>query len=145
MSPFSEYYWNKILEYKIIQQPSFGNVKSGKSKVNRFTHKQLESGQIQYVHDGSENATDFIRLIAIARNKESVPYDLFINIIPVNDEIPQIVTNTGVQMWVGGRAVIKNSDLSESHSHPFVINFSLYFYDFKNLQLRKITTPRLIS
>lgn len=113
MSPFSEYYLNKILEYKIIQQPSFGNVKSGKSKINRFTHKQLEAGQIQYVHDGSENSTDFIRLIAIARSKESVPYDVFIDILPVNDEIPQIVTNTGLQMWVGGRALIKNSDLSK--------------------------------
>lgn len=101
------------MEYKIIQQPSFGNVKSDKSKINRFTHKQLESGQIQYVHDGSENSTDSIRLIAIARNKESVPYDLFIDILPINDEIPQIVTNTGLQMWVGGRNVIKNSDLSE--------------------------------
>lgn len=101
------------MEYKIIQQPSFGNVKSGKSKINRFTHKQLESGQIQYVHDGSENSTDYIRLIAIARNKESVPYDLFIDILPVNDEIPQIVTNTGLQMWVGGRTVIRSSDLSK--------------------------------
>lgn len=113
MSPFSEYYVNKILEYKIVQQPFFGNVKSGKSKINRFTHKQLEAGQIQYVHDGSENSTDVIRLIAIARNKESVPYELYINILPVNDEMPQIVTNTGLQMWVGGRAAIKDSDLSK--------------------------------
>lgn len=129
MRPFSEYYLNKILEYKIIQQPSFGNVKSGKSKINRFTHKQLESGQIQYVHDGSENSTDFIRLIAIARSKESVPYDLFINIIPVNDEIPQIVTNTGLQMWVGGRAAIENTDLSELINDLFVIlrNFTFDF------------------
>lgn len=120
MSPFSEYYLNKILEYKIIQQPSFGNVKSGKSKINRFTHKQLEAGQIQYVHDGSENSTDFIRLIAIARSKESVPYDVFIDILPVNDEIPQIVTNTGLQMWVGGRALIKNSDLSKCTAWDYI-------------------------
>ncbi|KAJ6647841.1 Chondroitin sulfate proteoglycan 4 [Pseudolycoriella hygida] len=112
MKPFSEYYFNKILEYKIIQHPFFGIVKSGKSKINRFTHKHLEGGQIHYVHDGSENSTDLIRFIAIARNKESVPYDLFINILPVNDEIPQIVTNTGLQMWVGGHTLIKKSDLT---------------------------------
>lgn len=89
----------------------FGNLKAGKSKVNRFTYKQLESGQVQYMHDGSENATDVIRFIAIARNKESVPFDLHIDILPVNDEVPQIVTNTGLQMWVGGRTIIRNTDL----------------------------------
>lgn len=132
MSPFSEYYMNKILEYKIIQQPSFGNVKSGKSKVNRFTHKQLETGQIQYVHDGSENSTDFIRLIAIARSKESVPYDVFIDILPINDEIPQIVTNTGLQMWVGGRALIKNSDLSKSLRLSFSFSRLNFSFQFRN-------------
>lgn len=113
MVPFSDYYQGKVFEYRILQQPAFGDVKSGKSKVNRFTHKQLEAGSIQYVHDGSENATDSIKVIAIARNKESVPFDLRISIIQVNDEVPVIVTNTGLQMWAGGRAAIKNTDLSE--------------------------------
>lgn len=113
MVPFSDYYQGKVFEYRILQQPAFGDVKSGKSKVNRFTHKQLEVGSIQYVHDGSENATDSIKVIAIARNKESVPFDLRISIIQVNDEVPVIVTNTGLQMWAGGKAAIKNTDLSE--------------------------------
>lgn len=113
MQPFSEYYVGKILEYKIIQQPLFGNIKAGKSKVNRFTHKQLESGNVQYIHDGSENSTDLIKFIAIARNKESVLYDLKIKILPINDELPRLVTNTGLQMWVGGKGIIKNTDLSE--------------------------------
>lgn len=113
MVPYSDYYQGKIYEYRILQQPSFGDIKSGKSKVNRFTHKQLDAGAIQYVHDGSENATDVVKLIAIARNKESVPFDLHISIIQVNDEVPVIVTNTGLQMWAGGRAAIKNADLSE--------------------------------
>lgn len=112
MIPYSDYYRCKILEYRILQQPSFGDIKSESSKVNRFTHKQLESGIIYYAHDGSENATDFIRLVAVARNKESVPFDFYITIIQVNDEKPQIVTNTGLQMWVGGRSPIKNTDLS---------------------------------
>lgn len=113
MIPYSDYYQGKIFEYRILQQPTFGDIKSGKSKVNRFTHKQLETGNIQYVHDGSENSTDSIKLIAIARNKESVPFDLHIKILQVNDEIPIIVTNTGLQMWAGGRAAIKNTDLSK--------------------------------
>lgn len=115
--PYSEFYSGKILEYKILQQPAFGHIKTGKSKINRFTQKQLEAGIVQYVHDGSENATDIVQMMATSRNKDSVIFDLVITIIPVNDEIPQIITNTGLHMWIGGKAVIKSSDLSK-----------LYFY-----------------
>lgn len=113
MVPYSDYYRGKILEYRIAQQPVFGYIRAEKSRVNRFTHKQLESGYIYYVHDGSENSTDLLRLVAIARNKESIPFDLYIAINPINDEKPQIVTNTGLQMWAGGRAPIRNTDLSK--------------------------------
>jgi chondroitin sulfate proteoglycan 4 len=112
--PFSEYYMGKIIEYKILDHPKFGSIKSGKSsKVNRFTQKQLEAGVVQYIHDGSENSTDIIRMIALSRNKESVAFDLTFNIIPINDEVPQVITNTGLQIWIGGNSVIKNTDLSE--------------------------------
>lgn len=112
MVPFSEYYFGKILEYKVIKAAQFGFIKSGKSsKVNRFTQKQLESGVIQYYHNGSENSSDVVKLIAIARNKESIPFDLHISVIPVNDELPVVVTNTGLQMWIGGRSHIRSTDL----------------------------------
>lgn len=113
MLPYAEYYQGKILEYKILAQPQYGQLKAGKSKVNRFTFKQLESGQVQYVHDGSENGTDVIRFMAIARNKDSVPFDLWLDVTQVNDEMPHVLTNTGLQTWVGGSTVIRSSDLSE--------------------------------
>lgn len=125
MVPYSDYYRGKIYEYIIDQQPAFGYIKSESSKVIRFTHIQLESGSIYYVHDGSENATDVVRLLAITRNKkkQSVPFDLYINIIQVNDEKPQVVTNTGLQMWVGGRSPIRNSDLSKILCFPSRMKF----------------------
>lgn len=129
MLPYSEYYVGKILEYKIVQQPTFGNIKSAKSKINRFTYKQLEAGNIHYIHDGSENSTDTIRLIGISKNKESVPFDLIISIIPINDEIPQIVTNTGLQMWIGGRGVLKKIDLSKLMKEMYIILFILHNYN----------------
>lgn len=113
LQPFSEYYKNKIVEYKIITSPFSGFIMAGNSNVKRFTQKQLESGSIQYVHNGSENATDVVSLVAMARNKESVQFDLQISVIPVNDEVPMIVTNTGLQVWNGGVYAIKHSDLSE--------------------------------
>ena len=114
MVPYSEYYIGKIIDYKILEHPRFGNIRSGKSsKINRFTQKQLEAGVVHYIHSGSEDLVDAIKLVAFGRNKESLPFVLNIVILPVNDEIPQVVTNTGLQMWIGGKAVLKKSDLSK--------------------------------
>lgn len=107
MVPYSDYYRGKILEYRILQQPAFGDIKSETSKVNRFTHKQLESGTIYYVHDGSENSTDVIRLVASARNKESVPFDFYITIIQVNDEKPQVMKYLCVSRCVNEQIVLR--------------------------------------
>ncbi|XP_016977930.2 chondroitin sulfate proteoglycan 4 [Drosophila rhopaloa] len=111
IQPYSEYYRGKILEYIVTITPNSGHILAGSSKVKRFTQKQFEQGNIQYVHNGSENATDSITLVAMARNKESVPFELEFAVVPVNDEEPMIVTNTGLQVWNGGRYVIRNTDL----------------------------------
>ncbi|XP_030384249.1 chondroitin sulfate proteoglycan 4 [Scaptodrosophila lebanonensis] len=111
IQPYSEYYRSKILEYIVTITPHSGYIMAGTSKVKRFTQKQLEQGTIQYVHNGSENSTDTITMVALARNKESVPFELEFAVIPVNDEEPMMVTNTGLQVWNGGRYVIKYTDL----------------------------------
>jgi chondroitin sulfate proteoglycan 4 len=114
MTPYSEYYVGKVIEYKILELPRYGSIKSGKSsKINRFTQKQLEANVVQYIHSGSEDHFDSVKLIAIAKNKESLPFILHIEIQPVNDEVPLVATNTGLQLWIGGKAVLKNSDLSK--------------------------------
>lgn len=114
MMPYSEYYVGKIIEYKILELPRFGSIRSGKSsKINRFTQKQLEAGVVQYTHSGTEDHFDSMRLVAFGKNKESLPFTLSIEIQPVNDEVPRVTTNTGLQMWVGGKSVLRNSDLSE--------------------------------
>lgn len=118
MIPYSEYYIGKIIEYKILELPRYGSIKSGKSsKINRFTQKQLEANVVQYIHSGSEDHFDKMKLIAYAKNKESMPFELFIEIQPVNDEVPVVVTNTGLQMWIGGKSVLKNTDLSKFYKH----------------------------
>lgn len=114
MTPYSEYYVGKIIEYKILELPRFGSIRSGKSsKINRFTQKQLEAGVVQYIHSGSEDHFDTMKLVALGKNKESLPFILNIEIQPVNDEVPIITTNTGLQMWIGGKSVLKITDLSK--------------------------------
>ncbi|XP_068150661.1 chondroitin sulfate proteoglycan 4 [Drosophila tropicalis] len=128
IQPYSEYYRGKILEYILTITPNSGHIVAGNSKVKRFTQKQLEQGSIQYVHNGSENATDTITMVAMARNKESVPFELEVAVVPVNDEEPMMVTNTGLQVWNGGRYVIKNTDLmaqdydSQPENLTYIVN-----------------------
>lgn len=112
MQPYSEFYVGKIIEYKILELPRFGSIRSGKSsKINRFTQKQLDAGVVQYIHGGSEDLIDSMKLVAFGKNKESLPYNLHIVITPVNDELPVVITNTGLQMWIGGKSMLKNTDL----------------------------------
>lgn len=132
MTPYSEYYIGKIIEYKILELPRFGSIKSGKtSKINRFTQKQLEANVVQYIHSGSEDHFDSMRLIAYAKNKESLPFEIFIEIQPVNDEIPAVVTNTGLQMWIGGKSVLKNTDLSKLVKLVFQKRINLIIHWFQ--------------
>lgn len=112
LQPYSEYYRGRILEYIITENPTSGYVMASNSKVKRFTQKQLDQGAIQYIHDGSENSADSITLIAMARSKESVPFIVEISVLPVNDEQPEIITNTGLQVWNGGIHNIRYTDLS---------------------------------
>lgn len=133
MTPYSEYYVSKIIEYKILELPRYGSIKSGKSsKINRFTQKQLEANVVQYIHGGSEDHFDSVKLIAIAKNKESLPFILHIEVTPVNDEIPTVATNTGLQMWIGGKSVLRNSDLSEIN---FLSNHTYYFSKYFSFKI----------
>lgn len=126
IQPFSEYYRGKILEYIITINPQAGYIMAANSKVKRFTQKQIDQGSIQYIHNGSENSTDSMTLIATARNKESVPFELEFAIIPVNDEQPIVVTNTGLQVWNGGRYIIRYTDLSKFRQLSFKYNEILF-------------------
>ncbi|XP_037957979.1 chondroitin sulfate proteoglycan 4 [Teleopsis dalmanni] len=111
IQPFSEYYRGKILEYIITIAPTSGYIMAANSKVKRFTQKSLEQGSIFYIHNGNENATDVLTMVATSRNKESVPFEVEFSVQPVNDEQPMIVTNTGLQVFNGGRHIIRYTDL----------------------------------
>lgn len=58
------------------------------------------------MHDGSENSEDSFVVIAKAGDKESFATSVRVVIILVNDELPQIVNNTGLTLWQGGSHLI---------------------------------------
>ena len=67
----------------------------------------------QYFHNGADTLNDKFTLVARTSTKTSVPATVNIQIIPVNDEVPRIVNNTGVEVWAGSSAIITTTDLSK--------------------------------
>ena len=72
----------------------------------------------QYVHDGSDTLEDTVMLVARTeglewpdKDKTSIPANLKIIITPVNDAIPKLVNNTGLNVWAGSSVILKNDNL----------------------------------
>lgn len=111
----TEYYKYKMNFYSIETDVKHGCVQVHKRclKSKVFSHKELQAGVVQYSHDGSENLEDQLVLTGEAAQKKSFPVRLKIIVLPVNDQKPRLVNNTGLVMWEGGVAVITNSMLGK--------------------------------
>lgn len=111
----TDYYKHRVTDYIIIQEPSHGCVQIYKkcNRKNKFSQKELSADLIYYAHDGTENLSDEISVVAIAGEKKSVPVRISITVVPINDHKPVIVNNTGLTMWEGGTAAITNEMLGK--------------------------------
>lgn len=125
----TEYYKLKMNFYSIESDVKHGCVQVHKRclKSKIFSHKELQTGVVQYSHDGTENLEDQLVLTGDAAQKKSFPVVLKIIILPVNDQKPRLVNNTGLTMWEGGVAVITNSmlgkyfSMQEHYFHCFIL------------------------
>ena len=52
-------------------------------------------------------------LVASTGTKTSMPAKMIIRILPVNDEIPYLVNNTGLEVWPGSTTPITNHHLGK--------------------------------
>ena len=84
----------------------------------------------QYFHNGADTLSDKFTLVARTSTKTSVPATVNIQIIPVNDEVPRIVNNTGVEVWAGSSAIITTNDLSKLYE----IILSYFQWDYYKAQ-----------
>ena len=57
--------------------------------------------------------TDKFTLVARTSTKTSVPATVNIQIIPVNDEVPRVVKNKGIEVWAGSSVLVSTNDLSK--------------------------------
>ncbi|KAI5708933.1 hypothetical protein M8J76_006624 [Diaphorina citri] len=110
----SPYYANRVTEYRIIRQARHGAVyfSSNKVAIMRCTPQQLQAGLIQYIHDGSESSNDSFTLVARAGDKESNPATVHIVVLPVNDQVPRLVNNTGLVMYRGSTVPLSSENLA---------------------------------
>ena len=58
------------------------------------------------MHDGNDTLTDQFTLVARTDLKSSVPAVVKVKVIPVNDETPVLVNNTGLEAWAGSKVII---------------------------------------
>ena len=65
----------------------------------------------QYFHNGADTLEDQMTLVASTGTKTSMPAELIIRILPVNDEMPVLVNNTGLEVWAGSTTPITNRHL----------------------------------
>ncbi|KAI8430567.1 hypothetical protein MSG28_000789 [Choristoneura fumiferana] len=108
----TEYYRGKVVAYKVIEKPKNGKIVMGDQELSLLPVLKLNSGNIQYVNDGSEESSDYFKLIAVTENgKESEPFFVRVNIVPVNDETPIVAANTGLCVWEGGTFTFTRNEL----------------------------------
>ena len=95
--------------YTLIQVPLYGNILYNFSRVvTSFTQSDLDQGMISYQHDGSETISDNLALTVTDgvhsefyilddnNNPTGHPQNLRIQIMPVDNRVPQLTINKGV-------------------------------------------------
>ncbi|XP_042191644.1 FRAS1-related extracellular matrix protein 1b [Callorhinchus milii] len=96
--------------------------------VNSFSGEEIKRGlRLAYVHDGSETLRDSLTL-QLTDGKHVVWGTLHINVTPVNDEMPVVLKNTGLEVDVGENKVISSVALEAEdrdtprHKLHYIIN-----------------------
>ncbi|XP_048004606.1 chondroitin sulfate proteoglycan 4 [Leguminivora glycinivorella] len=108
----TEYYRGKVVAYKVLEKPKNGKILMGDQELSLLPVLKLNSGNIQYVNDGSEESSDSFKLVAATENnKESEPFTVRVSVAPVNDETPIVAANTGLCVWEGGTFTFTRNEL----------------------------------
>ncbi|KAL2079429.1 hypothetical protein ACEWY4_025173 [Coilia grayii] len=79
--------------------------------VRDFTMDDLKNGMtLVYMHDDSDTETDVFD-VELTDGKHTLQRRVSVTVLPVNDQEPQIIRNTGVSVEVGGTRVISGAVL----------------------------------
>ncbi|XP_051505500.1 FRAS1-related extracellular matrix protein 1-like isoform X1 [Myxocyprinus asiaticus] len=117
------------LMFSVIQQPQHGSImgvphrndmtlhkrpnKHGSEiPVEHFTMDDLRNGMtLMYMHDDSESEQDGF-IIQLSDGKHQLQRTMQVKVLPVNDEEPHIIRNTGIEIESGESRLISSAVLS---------------------------------
>ncbi|XP_044537055.1 chondroitin sulfate proteoglycan 4-like [Gracilinanus agilis] len=139
-------------EFVLVEQPKHGYVENShfpRINLMRFTRNQVEKGLIYYVHDGSEELLD--RFTVFVNNtelgKQSLPQTVFVMVKPVNDEVPVIVANKILRVWVNSVTEITRNDLcaEDTDSSPGELSYSVTLPSNGHLALKSFPNRSILN
>lgn len=113
-SILTPYYSGKVTDYRVTKEPRHGSIldTTKNSQVKKFSQKHLTAGIVLYKHNGDESSKDSFKMILIAGDKVSEPFDVWVAVQPVNDEVPLLVNKTDLTVWQGGSIVLTPDSLA---------------------------------
>ncbi|CAI9720454.1 Hypothetical predicted protein [Octopus vulgaris] len=99
-----KHFEDKLVIYNVTKQPKFGWLESITNKgnaISQFTSQELLDELIYYVHDDSETSLDHLWISGRLKvnGQESEEKRLSVKVKPINDQLPQIIRNKGIQVW----------------------------------------------
>ncbi|CAK9831143.1 Chondroitin sulfate proteoglycan 4 [Anthophora retusa] len=122
------YYSGKVTDYRITEKPKHGIIieSTKNSQVKKFSQKHLTTGTILYKHNGDESPRDSFKMVLIAGDKTSEPFNVWVRVEPVNDEIPVLVNRTKLNVWQGGSITLTSESLAaidnDTTAHDITFN-----------------------
>nr|XP_003707909.1 PREDICTED: chondroitin sulfate proteoglycan 4 isoform X2 [Megachile rotundata]XP_012151709.1 PREDICTED: chondroitin sulfate proteoglycan 4 isoform X2 [Megachile rotundata]XP_012151710.1 PREDICTED: chondroitin sulfate proteoglycan 4 isoform X2 [Megachile rotundata]XP_012151712.1 PREDICTED: chondroitin sulfate proteoglycan 4 isoform X2 [Megachile rotundata]XP_012151713.1 PREDICTED: chondroitin sulfate proteoglycan 4 isoform X2 [Megachile rotundata]XP_012151714.1 PREDICTED: chondroitin sulfate len=127
-SILTPYYSGKVTDYRVIEKPKHGTIldTTKNSQAKKFSQKHLTAGIISYKHNGDESSKDSFKMVLVAGDKISEPFDVWVIVQPVNDELPVLVNKTGLTVWQGGSIVLTSDSLAavdnDTAAHDITFN-----------------------
>lgn len=103
------------LTIKLVKAPKHGIIvdrsQSPSKPLASFPFEKIKQRSITYNHDGTETTQDVLEF-AVFDGLHEVRKDAVVTIIPVDDETPRLVTNTGMFLTKTGQTrMLSSSDL----------------------------------
>ncbi|XP_017888198.1 chondroitin sulfate proteoglycan 4 isoform X2 [Ceratina calcarata] len=129
-SILTPYYSGKVTDYRIVEKPNHGAIveSTKNSQVKKFSQKHLSGGIIMYKHNGDESSKDSFKMVLIAGDKTSEPFDVWVTVQPVNDEVPDLINRTKLSVWQGGSVTLTSDILAavdnDTTAHDLTFNIT---------------------
>ncbi|XP_030640103.1 chondroitin sulfate proteoglycan 4 [Chanos chanos] len=111
------FYRSANIEFSVEEPPQHGSIHTldgSEDELSVFTWSEIQQGMIHYLHDSSETTEDnfTLRAFALDINRRSLPITITVKIIPVNDEPPRLLRNTGLEVLEGEESEITTDVLN---------------------------------